>query len=294
VLTAQGGLGHGTFVAGSSGWSTEARFMQDVFSAFQKRRGPIDSTAANREADDANDEDSADPTDSPEAAERDSARALQSFDRLLDQLIDCDEEDRQSIRALQIAQYVCERLQVEAFQAEIYMYRILGSLTRQTATDGVQDTVLALALLWSKQLDGDLSQRANLLRRQVLRLYDVFPIEEPFVDFATGFAGRPVSQVDAAVLWHQAYSARTIQEEMKSFWTADGDKLSGSVFPQLSRLPEWEFLRHGSGPRVLRLHSYSGYCPHCFLALSGVEAMRLRDIGVATCSGGRILLCEAY
>lgn len=294
VLTAQGGLRNGAPVAGSTSWSTEARFMQDVFSAFQKRRGPIDSTATNREADDADDADPADPAEASEAAARDSARALQSFDRLLDQMIDCDEEDRQSMRALQIAEYVCERLEVEPFQVQIYMDRLLGSFTRQTVADAVRDAVLALALLWANQLGGDLPQRAKRLRRQVLRLYDEFPEEEPAINSAGGFASRPVSAVDASVLWKQAYSVCTIQEEMRSFWTTDGNELSVAAFPQLSRLPEWAFLRHGPGPRMVRLRSYSGYCPHCFLALSGVEATRLRDVGVATCSRGRILLCEAY
>jgi hypothetical protein len=280
--------------AGSTAWSTEVRFMQDVFEAFQQRRGPIDSTATHRERDEDDGEDDADSTEESEVAAKDTARALQSFDRLLDQLIERDDEHRQSFRALQIAQYVCERLEVETFQVHGYVDRILGSFTSKSVTDDNRQTVLALVLLWSIQITGELSQKATQLRRQALRLCNWFPETAPSLDLVSGFANRFVSDVDATTLWHAAETEKTIQEEMRTFWTVAPETLEPSTFPKLSSLVEWNVLRDGWSPRIIRMPAYSEHCPHCWTALSGVESARLRNVGVATCPRGKVLLCEEY
>ena len=280
--------------AGSTNWSAEARFMQDVFAAFQQRRGPIDSGAANGEPNEVQRDDEADSTEETEKAAKDVARALQSFDRLLSQLIDEDEEHRQSFRALQIAQYVCERLEVEAFQVQGYVDRVLGSFTRRSVTEEIRYTVNSLALLWSIQINAPASQRASQLRRQILRLNDNFPNRCPALETVGGFAIRLFTDEDAIILWDAAGAEKTIQEEMGVFWTTSPEALNPSMFPMLSRLTEWEVLRGGWSPRIIRMPSYSEHCPHCWTALSGVESLRLRNVGVATCPRGKVLLCEEY
>lgn len=280
--------------AGSIKWSTETRFMQDVFAAFQQRRGPIDSTAPNCEPDDSHREDEPDSTELSEMAAKDTVRALHSFECLLDRLIDCDDEHRQSFRALQIAQYVCERLEVESLRVRGYVHRILGSFSCRSVTDENRQTISALALLWSIQVTGNLSEKASHLRRQVLRLnYEFLEIQPP-LELVSGFTSRLTSNTDTTTLWSLAKNQKTTQEEMREYWRTPPAALNPSTFPNLSRLVEWEILRHGWSPRIIRLPSYSEYCPHCWMALSGVEAARLLNDGVATCPRGRVLLCEEY
>jgi hypothetical protein len=279
---------------GSAAWSTEARFMQDVFAAFQQRRGPIDATATIREPDGADEAGDTDASEVSKGAAKDTAKALASFERLLDHLLHSDEEHRQSLRALQIAQYVCERLEVESFQTVGYMDRILHSFTPASVTDEVREAFGALALLWSSQINGGLSQKSSLLRRQLLRVSNLFPDTVPRLELVDGFRSCLISDLDAGALWESARSVRTIQEEMKSFWSSASGVLSREAFPHLSNLPEWSTLQLGCSPRVLRMHRYSEYCPHCWIALSGIDAARLRNTGITTCPRGRILLCEEY
>jgi len=278
--------------ASSTTWSTEVRFMQDVFAAFNKRRGPIDATAANRGSD-SNVEDD-DANENSDGAARDTAKALASFDRLLDHLLDEDEDRRQSLRAFQITQYVCERLEVEPFQKRSYLDRLVHSFTRESVTEEARDFFAALALLWANQSAGDLLWKASLLRRQLLRVSDMFPDAAPSLDIVGGFGSGVINHEDAGNLWDSALTQRTIQEEMRLFWSNQSVSLSSKELPRLARLPEWPSLECGPSPRIVRMLKYSEYCPHCYIALSGVEATRLRNVGVATCPRGRILMCEEY
>jgi hypothetical protein len=295
-LIRSGTSAHPLDTTGSKSWSTEARFMQDVFAAFQQRRGPLDTAATHRESDSAveGDGDGTDADEISESASRDTARALASFERLLDHLLDQEEEDRQSVRAFQITQYVCERLEVEPFQTMTYLDRLVHSFTSASVTDEVREMFAALALLWSSQTRGDLTQKASLLRRQMLRVSDHFPDTPPHLELLSGFNSSLPITTNARDLWDTARAVLTIQEEMKSFWSSASASLCREDFPQLSGLPEWNTLQYGSSARVLRMPRYLEYCPHCWIALSAVEAGRLRNTGVATCPRGKTLMCEEY
>jgi len=273
-------------------WSYEARFMSQVFAAFSQRRGPLDATATNQQADDDDDGGGATKGD-VDRTEGDSARALACFERLLNLLLDQRPEANQPVRAAQIMRYVVERLQVESLKVYGYLDRLVRAFTHANVAADDADFAQAIMLVWASNLPVAGEQKAMALRRQLLRVFRIVPETPPPLERASDLQERFAATEDLKSLWIRAGGLEIIQEEIKRYWADGSTTPARDDYPLLSALPEWHVLQAGRSARVLRMAQASDHCPACHLGFSSVDALRIRKLGVVTCRG-KVLLCEEF
>jgi hypothetical protein len=276
----------------SANWSNQARFMNQVFAALSERRGPMDGRSTNQETDEGGESDAHIRND-VDKAERETTQALASFERLFSVLLDGAPENRQPFRAAQITQYVAERLEVDSVTVSAYLDRLVRSFTKLNVADEELTFVEALLLLWSSQLQGNEESRAMALRRQVLRVVGTIRSCLPPLELVGGLADRLKATADLHSLWNYSRGLETVQEEIRRFWKETSNTLQQADYPLLGALPEWKILQYGKSKGILPVKVASGYCPGCNLALSSVDANRMKSFGVVTCRG-KILLCEEF
>jgi hypothetical protein len=273
----------------SPGW---VRFMQDVLAAFSEARGTIE---ANDVTNDREDSTQANLDERDKAAAKRATtieNAAQSFEMLLDRWLGLPPERRDPVRAFVIAQYICERLELESFRVQSYLDRLVESFAACRVEPEDRELSIAAALLWGTQLEGGIVRTALMLRRQLLRMGCILPRPLPDLSLVQGFARRLILHTESSKLWNRACSTRTAQEEVKLFWSATNIPLSAADFPALSSAPEWQELKNGKSSRTIPMSECLTYCPHCWLILPSVEVDRLRNSAIATSFCGRILLCE--
>lgn len=271
------------------GWQ---QFMQDVFAAFGNPRGKFEPVRANGKTKDLQDPETDDEADlEDERNVADTIAALSSFERLLQQILSAPRESRHIEKAFNIAQYVCERLDVEAFRVRGYLDRILKGFEEAPRGDAECNLFAAATLLWAIQLDGQFTRNATQLRRNLLRAGCSLSEKAPDLAPLNGFLVRVAKANEVETLWQTAMMIRTVQEEAKAFWDVAGPR-DGKDFPMLSLAPEWEVLKNGPSSRIHRLTTFAEYCPSTFVGLPLSQASRLREQAVASCGCGKVLLCE--
>ena len=273
-------------------WQGWQQFMQDVFAAFREPRGkfePVRAIGKNKDSPDPEADDDADTEDERIAA--DTIKALASFDRLLRQILGAPRESRHLVKALTIAQYVCERLDLERVQVRTYLDRILKGFEPAPRGDAECNLFVAATLLWAAHLDGEFTRNAAQLRRNLLRGGCSLSEDVPDLAPLKGFIGQLAKADEIQKLWRAAMLIRTVQEEAKSFWNGTGPR-DRKDFPRLSLVPEWEILKNGPSARIHRLTVFGEYCPTTYMGLPMIQASRLSEGAVATCTCGKVLLCE--
>lgn len=281
--------GHDSFHSAS-----ERRFLEAVLAAFSEHRSPIDTGSGHRNSGRESDQEDESEQESPEQAAGERATATAALDRLLERLIDVPEAKRQTQRAMDITQYVCERLKLERYQVLGYVERLVRAFVPPITVIDDQCVYSGLSLLLASHLLGNSELRARSLRRLILRLgldFGPAPQLSPTLD---GFQKLLSTSVNLQSLWEEAATCSIIQEEMRLFWDISGP-LDGDAFPLLSQTEDWEVLSQGrSSRRVFRQRRYSEHCPHCFIKLSSLQASRLRGSGIGKCDAGKLILCEEY
>jgi hypothetical protein len=271
-----------------------SNFMHSVLAAFRERRGPIDPGSGKRNGGVNNDEENEPEGESPEEVAEQTAVATKALDLLLERLIDVPEEDRQPIRAVDITQYVCERLKLEAYLVRAYIERLVRAFVPPIASVENQNVYSGLALLSAGQLNGTSEMRARSLRRLILRMGLDLGAEPPLSVRLGGFEPLLPYSENLGLLWALAKECRTAQEEMKLFWESP-TPLDRDDLPLLSDTSYWELLTEGRSSRaVVRMRRYVEYCPHCSIKLSSVEASRLKAFGIGRCNYGKLILCEEF
>ncbi len=278
----------------AAGWQ---RFMQDVLASFRQPRGPIEPEEDTDESD----------VSEPRAAgaarkrevdrrkdnERQKAAAMGSFKRLFELLLSEPKEHPNTRMAFELAQFVCERLNIDSPEAKRYLDRIVESFSAGGLREEDRMTAVVAALIWGGRLNpgGELSVPA-VVRRRILRLGTDPSGPMPDVSIAQGFAGILPPLIDLPRLWDSACSVRTAQEEIRQYRESMTRPILERDFPMLSVQPEWKGLLNPGDPHIKFMPRFSDYCPCCYLKLSVSEANRLRDVGVAKSQCGKILLCE--
>ena len=111
--------------SGGSGAASWSRFMQCVFSAFREKRGPLGQAGAGHKGDDDDDE-TQDPKEAARTA-RFVQNSLANFEKLLDLLLSDENAPTYAMSALDLTQYVCQRLQPYAGTARRWVNRVVGS-----------------------------------------------------------------------------------------------------------------------------------------------------------------------
>jgi hypothetical protein len=182
-------------------------------------------------------------------------------------------------------------LELEGVQIRSYLDRILKGFEPAPRGNAECNLFAAATLLWAVLLDGEFTRNAAQLRRNLLRGGCSLSEDVPDLAPLRGFLGLVTKAGEAERLWRTAMSIRTVQEEAKSFWNGAGPR-DGKDFPRLSLAPEWEVLKNGPSARIHRLTVFGEYCPTTYMGLPMIQASRLSEGAVATCTCGKVLLCE--
>lgn len=269
-------------------------FLHSVLAAFRERRGPIDSASSRQRDSNSGNDDEGPEDQSPDEIAEQTAVATRALDQLLERLIEVPDEDRQPLRAVDITQYVCERLELEQYLVRVYVDKLVRGFVPPLPTREDQLVYSGLALLWTSQLSGPFDLRARALRRLILRMGLELGMEFPLSARLGGFERLLPTLEDLGSLSVAAAECRTVQEEMRLFWESPVP-LSRAELPLLSRTEFWHLLSNGHSSRaIFRMRKFSDYCPHCFTRLSAVQVSQLRTSGIATCNAGKLILCEEY
>ena len=218
-----------------------SNFIYSVLAAFRERRGPIDPGSGKRDGGVDSNEDNEPEQESPEEVAEQTAVATKTLDQLLERLIDVPEEDRQPLRAVDITQYVCERLKLEAYQVRAYVDRLVRAFVPPLASVEDQNVYSGLAQLSASQLNGTSGVRAMSLRRLILRMGLNLGAEPPLSRRLGGFEPLLPNSENLGSLWALAKECRTMQEEMKLFWESP-TPLDRDDLPLLSETTYWELL----------------------------------------------------
>ena len=115
--------------SGGSGAASWSRFMQCVFSAFREKRGPLGQAGAGHKGDDDDDDETQDPKEAARTA-RFVQSSLANFEKLLDLLLSDENAPTYAMSALDLTQYVCQRLQPYAGTARRWVNRVVDTIIR--------------------------------------------------------------------------------------------------------------------------------------------------------------------
>jgi hypothetical protein len=271
----------------------EDRFIAQVFASLRESRGAIDSTATSVDADvqELDERSKSEKNQSLIDSSKEEAAALTSFERLLRVLLEENPSQERTLKAAAIAQYVCDRLELDALKTFEYLDRITRHFSGRVPGESDVAYVEALALVWAShsRLQGD--ARINWLRRLMLRIGSDVAGPSPSLAPMGGVLNRLGRTEGIEALWNQVCTTRTIQEEICAYWHDPTVPRDAQQYPLLSQSDAWSELKVGPNKRTFRMEKHQAYCPDCRLSLSTVAASRLRSNGVVRC-GGSLLLCE--
>jgi len=275
----------------AAGWR---RFMDQIFASFRAHRGT--AALANETPDTISDEGNALPDEpQPEIDE-----AISAFDRLFDLLLGETGGRRDLGVAIQISQYVCDRLLPSEEIVGGYLDRLMRALSSAEVLDGDRVNFAAAILVSAarqKRHNHD-SVALRKARRQLLRLPADVAGEMPDMDTVRGFARILTPDDDFTALWDAIRGARTFQEEVRLFRQAAPGPLKASDFPALATRPEWAqlaVLTPAARAKIIFLDQYTDVCPcRRHLGLPAGEANALKNYGVARAANccGALLMCE--
>ncbi len=274
----------------STGWR---RFMSQVFASFRASRGAIASGA---ESGDVTEDDGELLTEEPQPR---IEEALAAFDHLFDLLLGAEGARRDLGLALQISQYVCDRLLPPQSVVESYLRRLLAALS-STAVPVEDRMHLAAAILVSTARQSVIHDRSAILRgarRSLLRLGVDIGNEMLDMTAVRGFIQILTPEFDFKALFNEIRGVRTFQEEVGLYRHAGSGPLHAADFPALATLPEWSQLAEATPAtrgRIQFLSKYTDACPRDHIKLPTGEAGRLKSKGVARAANccNAILMCE--
>ena len=277
---------------GSKGsWS---RFMEHIFAAFREKRGPFGKAGAGGKGDDDRDEDDLNGDDDRDDRQgRDEeddpaiARSLAAFERLFDLLLRPDAETRQAIIAFDLAQYICERLQLDAAQASRWLEKLIPALLKAGVPPERRDDVAAAVLAGLGM--SPTPARLRWARTCLLRLEVDLSGNPLSSDGVRGFQSALPPTRSFAEFWSQLQSIRTYAEQVRSYLAALNNGGSSGEFGDLAQAAEeeWRALEAAlkskdSAKKIIVLDRFVESCPRCYIALPLSEVGKLRSVGVAT------------
>lgn len=278
----------------SAGWR---RFMAQVFASFREPRGKISSV--NSVSDDVEDGQNTDPPSTDTPAGNDIDDAMFSFDYLFDLLLGGHGGHQDLVLALQISQYVCDRLDFPASTVETYLTRFLAALSSSMVPEEDRSTVAAAAFLSAsrQQVSHGNEFSVRSARRSLLRLgYDITG-SAPDLSPVHSFSRILSPTLDAVALWDKVRKTKTFQEEIRQYRLAPPGYLEASDFPALSSLQEWKDIANATESfrkGVYFIDKHSGFCPKHFIGLPEGELSKLKSFGLgrarSCCSA--FLMCE--
>lgn len=277
-----------------AGWK---RFMQGLFAAFRKPRGPLFSDArpdTDVEADGDSPEEY--PSDDEGEHQEQIQKALASFDRLLWLMLDSPRGKADPSMVYQLTQYVCDRLEPDNQIVSEYLNRLIAFFMQATLNSSARQQAADAILIWAAQLPASPSDpfyAAGYARRRLLAIDARTSGAEPAIDPLSGFARILAPGFDFGKLWSDIGSVVTIQEEIRQYQRTPVAERHPSAFTHLGQYGELFEASPKGRSRHQIMAQYSDACPICALSLPTADAMKLRKYGVVRHSG-HLLLCEEY
>ena len=264
--------------------------MDQVFASFRAPRGRIATSTAGDET--AEEDGDGATLESPPQIEG----AMAAFDHLFDLLLGANDGQRDLGLALQISQYVCDRLEPAEAVVEGYLTRLLLTMSSSPAPESDRIGLAAAVLVSAAKQRQGVNELAMLraARRQLLRLGVEIADDVPDMGTVRGFARILTPDIDAVALWSAIRDVMTFQEEVKLYHLAASGPLAPSDFPALATLPEWPKLAGAKRKGIYFVSKNANGCPHHHMKLPTSEAFRLQTIGVGRALNccEAILLCE--
>jgi hypothetical protein len=266
------------------------RLYDMLRAAFRKAKGPYDS----------GDPEGEDPgSQAMRAAQRNRSTGdiLRNFPVLLEGMLNPKNEGRFAFIALDMANYVCGRFDVEQSVALSWLQRCLLNVP-DDVSEGDKAIVVAAALLYfGAQGDRDETQfaRRYLLRRSLLE-----EVPSALPSCLPGFNAKLGQRADIEAFRGEVLSQLTPGEEVANYRRALDAESPIEGFDSLRLRPQWpaleKALRDPTKRSKLIFTAVAGTgCPSCTMALPTGEISDLRQFGVATAANccGRTILCEA-
>jgi hypothetical protein len=275
-----------------AGWK---RFMQGLFAAFRKPRGPLFSDVRpdiEPDGDDAEESSSKDESEHQEQIQK----ALVSFDRLLWLMLDSPRGKADPSMVYQLTEYVCDRLEPDNQIASEYLNRLIAFFLQSDLNSASRQHAVEAILVWAAQLaapPSDLLYAAKYARRRLLAIEARTSGTEPAIDPLGGFARILAPGFDFGKLWSDISSVTTIQEEIRKYEHTPAAERNRSSFSYLSQYSELFEPQPNGRSHYRILVQYSDVCPVCSLSLPTADAMKLREYGIVRHSS-HLLLCEEY
>lgn len=269
--------------AGGAGW---LRFMEYVFAALREKRGPLEQVGTVRNVD-TDSEEEGDTTEEVQAADRAVDHSMAVFEKFLDKMLSPGLVDLHAFRALDLTQYICERLLPDQQRAKGWLQRLLDALTRIEIPDDSRELVsaVALTLLGTRIDENELRAARSRLVGIGADLHGDCPSPEP----ARGFHSVLDQNASFPELWSQVRAIRTFREQARTYIDAlaRGQPAGGYGDLALAAKDEFAtmadaFASEGSRKKIVVMKQWSEACPKCHRTLPRIEIGKLRSTAVAT------------
>jgi hypothetical protein len=278
-----------------AGWR---RFMVQVWAAFTTPGSSIQVAHSGEDPGEDEDEPST-PAVANKGVDDGISNATERFDRLFDKLLGEDDGRCDLGAAVQITQYVCERLRLPEGQVERYLDRLLMAMADADIPDSDGMAMAGIVLVATARKQGA-SKSAALrgARRRLLRLGVPIASGPPDMEFVRGFVRVLAPNLDSATLWAAIQGIRTYHEEVAAYWQTPPGAVDKADFPALAGLRDWDELAKATTADRRRMHYLSrcaATCPKHHMTLPDADADALSNIGVArtaNCCKELILLGE--
>jgi hypothetical protein len=282
--------------SGGSGAASWSRFMQCVFAAFREKRGPLGHAGVGHKGDDDDDVETQDPREAART-QRFVQSSLANFEKLLDLLLSDENAPSYAMSALDLTQYVCQRLQPDPGTARRWVNRVVDTIIRVgPPPEGREETGAAvLALLGASEEGAERTARSRLIRLG----WDLSG-EAPSPDAADGLQSVLTQAATFPELWARVQKVRTYSEQVRAYVSALQSGQPSTEYAELAEAAreEWPALERALGSpqyaqdRVIVLPHWSNACPRHYMTLPAIEEAKLRTIGIATCKNccNRVLL----
>ena len=265
----------------SAGWQ---RFMRQVWAAFTKPGSAIPSVRGGEEAAGDDGEPPA-PEATDSGAGDDLRNATERFDRLFDKMLGDDNGRRDLGAAVQITQYVCERLSLSEGTVDHYVERLLTAMTNAEIPPDDRMSMAAVVLVPTARRHGVEDPAAlRSARRRLQRLGVPVAGDPPSMELVRGFVRVLTPDLDGAALWTAIQGIRTHREEVAAYWRTPSGTVDKADFPALAGLGVWNELAKATAADRRRMHYLSRRataCPKHHRVLPEAEIGALDSVGVA-------------
>ncbi|MER9254553.1 hypothetical protein NKI59_22595 [Mesorhizobium sp. M0598] len=268
--------------AGGAGW---VRFMGYVFAALREKRGPLEQVGAVRNADSEDEGDAI--TEEVQAVDRAVDHSLAVFEQFLDKMLSPGLVELHAFQALDLTQYICERLQPDPQRAKGWLQRLLDGLIRIEVPDDRRELVSAvvLTLLGTRIDENDL----RAARSRLVGIGTDLQGDCPLPELARGFHSVLNQNATFPELWDRVRGIRTYREQARSYLDALAAGHPADGYGELALAAKDEFAimtdafkSERSRKKIEVMKQWSEACPKCHRTLPKIEVGKLRSTAVAT------------